>query len=152
MMNKVAEALATIPRDRDALNAIDDKIAQAIRRIETLLSDLRVGVSAETDYETPDGRFVLSYARSNATWHIMWGSEAEDDDTKDVPLLSAPRHARGEACTPCGDTGLTPIENLVIALARQLTVIAQERHPLIAVADRIVSVLEGAAVGRPTKP
>jgi hypothetical protein len=148
----ILDALAAIPRNRDALNGVDDKIADAIRRIQVALIDLGVRVPAHVTYgsqEPPHERCVLSYGKREGSWHILWGTETEDDETRDVPLLSAPRHVRGEVFMAMSGSPLTPMECLIREVAAQLQACAEERNALVGVAARIAGVVEAALPRKP---
>jgi hypothetical protein len=141
----LAEALAAIPARRDALNAIDNRLCEIIRHIERVLHEgLKVAVPSGITYATEDGHFVLRYGKWNGKWQILFGSEAEDDETKDTALISAARAVRAAVFMPVGDTGASPMEQLLIEVAESLTVYADERSPQLVAAEKLVCVLEDA--------
>jgi hypothetical protein len=141
-------ALSVIPERRDTLNTIDDYLSRAIRHVETVLrAGLKVSTPCETTYDTEHGRYVLGYGKWNGQWQLTWGSE--DDNTKDTPLLSAPRAVRAEVFTP-EPTGTSPMERLLTQTAESLSRYATERTPQLAMAEQLLKVL--ADVGFPLVP
>ncbi len=143
-MRTIAEALAAIPKLRDELNATDDQLSATIREIEELLTKLRIGVPVDVHYTTLDGAFLLSFCKWDMKWQLVWGTEAEDDPTKDIALVSAPRHVRAEVFSP-GDAGTySPIEQLIVAIPDTLSNFVQERSPQLEVAKRVVAALKAA--------
>ncbi len=141
-MQTVDQALALIPGRRDILNRIDDRLAHVIRYVERVLNELKPGFPAETSYETPDGKYVISFGKHKEGWRIMHGPEDVDDN--DTPLLSASRLARSEVFTRAEGEQQTPIERLIVAVAESLDEFAKERSPPLDNAMKLAAVLEAA--------
>jgi len=148
VVNPVIQALAAIPRCRDELNAKDDEIAAALRRVEGALVALGVGIAAEIVYATADGRRVLSFDKWNGTWRL--GVGREHDNTDDVPLLDAPRAVRAEVFVEDPETGRSPVERLLVELSEQLVLVARARDRLLTVAARLTGVLDDAVAELPS--
>lgn len=140
----LAEALASIPARRNTLNALDDQLAQAIQHIERVLHEgLKIATPCDITYDVEDGRFVLAYGKMNGKWVLIWGSEAEDD-TRDTPLLGAPRGRRAEVFTIDPATGVSPMERLLVEAAESLSYYADERAPQLETAKRLIQTLSDA--------
>ena len=128
------------------MDRIDDQLSAAIQHIEVALKTLRLGVSVEVEYETPDGRFVLSFAKSSGQWHIMHGREAVDDG--DQVLTSTSRLTRLEVFMPDAE-GVTPMERLIVGIVDSLEQHALDRSPALDAAKRISQALEAAGFPAP---
>lgn len=147
-MPTLAEALASIPERRNALNTLDDRLAEVIAHVEHVLhTGLRITVPFDITYDTEDGRFILAYGKSNGRWQILWGNEA-DDDSRDKALLSAPRQHRAAVFVP-DEAGQSPMEHLLVEAAESLSHYTGERAPQLEVAERLAGILTRAGFPPP---
>ncbi len=80
----------------------------------------------------------------NSKWALIWGTEA-DDDSRDTPLLAAPRMRRAEVFT-LEPAGQSPIERLLIEAAASLSYYADERAPQLENANRLLKTLADAGL------
>ena len=143
-MTPLEEALAAIPARRNKLNALDDRLVQVIRHVETVLFErLKVLTPCEVTYDTEDGRFILGYGKSSARWQLLWGRAEDDDSGKDIPLMSAPRLARAEVFV-VNASGQCPMERLLVEAAESLAYYADERAPQLETANRLLKTLADA--------
>lgn len=140
-MRTLEEALASIPVRRDTLNQMDDDLSDVIRHVERVLCDLHPGVQSEVTYETPGGRFVLSFDKCAGRWRILWGHD--EDDFVDTPLESTNRFTRAEVFV-VGASGQMPIERLVVSVAESLAQATQERSSQLDAARRLSAALVAA--------
>ena len=141
-MRTVEEALAAIPGRRDALDRVDQRLTHVIKYVERVLTELKIGVSADVRYTTTDGAFFLSFGKHGGRWTVLWS--AEPDDAPVTPLVSAPRHVRAEVFELRDDYSLSPIERLIVETAESLMEIKDERSVALDTAMRLASVLEKA--------
>lgn len=144
-MNSIADALASIPRDRQELDVADDLLRQVIHHVEHVLDALRPGMTTEF----PVGAWVLAHRPANRRWIITSAPMTEPDNA--TPLLSAPRHVRAAAFRPLRN-GLAPIEHLVIKVADNLAEETRDRSPMIEVAKRLTALLTEAGYPPPSSP
>jgi hypothetical protein len=143
-VTSLKEALEAIPARRDKLNALDDRLAKVIQHIETVLHEgLKISVPCDIKYVTEDGAFFLGYGKWKGKWGCIWGRE-DDDDTKDTPLLGAPRAVRAEVFMVEPDSGMSPMERLLIEAAESLSYYADERAPQLETANRLLVTLAEA--------
>lgn len=144
----VREALAQIPSRRDALDAADNQLSRAIRHVQHALCELRVCVPVDVSMPTEDGEQWLRFDKRSGQWAIRWGKD--DNPDNDQALLSAPRLVRAEAFSVArSETGLAPIEALVVSAAETLGAVREERTHALEVAERLRSALEAAGFREP---
>lgn len=137
-LSRVAEALALIPQGKAQLDAEDDLLRSTIRHVETVLNELRPGVTTSYEYTTNGVTRLLEFEPANRRWIIAWVTEDED-----IPLLSAPREMRAEVFFPL-ESGLSPIEHLIIKIAQTLQTEGSARSALLDVAKRLTATLTKA--------
>ncbi len=145
MTSKVDEALRSIPDVRARVDAVDDYFREVIRRVEDVLGELRP-IAIEIPYPfNGDLRKIQLRQSRDRRWFVAW----ESGDGRSVPLLSAPRHVRAEVFTnmvwSVYAERLAPIEALVIAVSRELSVETANRGPQVDVARRLEATLEAVA-------
>jgi hypothetical protein len=143
-MMSVATALRLIPARAHHLDRIDDKISHVIHYVEKVLTLLNVRARCEVRYDTPDGRFILTFDKVGQQWVILHGAESDDHPGLDIPLDSAPRHVRAEVFTVYEGHEQSPIEELIVAAARSLDTYAKDRTPQLDRALSLASVLTAA--------
>lgn len=144
-MTRVDEALRSIPDMRARVDAADDYLRETIRRVESVLGQLRP-VALCLPYKA-DGkrRQIQLRCGRGSRWYVGW--QGDEDDS--IPLLSAPREVRVEAFTPIAwpdhVVTLAPLEALVIAVSRELSVAVASRGPQMDVARRLEAMIEATA-------
>lgn len=132
------DLLARIPGERDALNEADDTLMRVLRRVETVLGDLRPGVEAEVAYDDPvDGPMVLGWGRCGATWRLICRPA---NDCQNVALTSTSRAGRA-AVFLRKDNEHSPLMRLLVAVATTLSQAVEARRQPVAGARQIEDVL-----------
>lgn len=116
----VQRALTEIPAKRDALDARDDEISEAIRTVEVALRNLKLGIAMflpvtfiEGDWERD---LALGWSKVNGAWSL---SISEVDDDVVTTLLGGSRSLRAFMTKP-DDDGLSPIERLIVTAPQAL--------------------------------
>lgn len=141
-MSAVAEALARLRQQRDALNGIDDELRDVIRMVEETFASLQPGVPVTISYDRDASR--LSYEKLDGHWTIVVGSATSPNATM-TPLLRASRASRAAVFRP-ESGGLSPLERLVVAAVESIEKATQERSPMLEVARRLAKTIKS----RPT--
>lgn len=145
MTTRVDEALRSLPDMRARVDAADDYLREVIRNVELVLGEFRP-VSLYLPYKT-DGkrRQIQLRCGRGGRWYVGW----QGDDDNSIPLLSATREIRVEAFTaiawPDHATLLAPVEALIVAVNRELSMEVDSRGPQMDVARRIEAMIEVAA-------
>jgi hypothetical protein len=140
-LNEVVSDLA--PR-RVALNNLDLKIVDALKRLEEKLRahiSTRVSISMEVTLEQGiEWGEMLTFGKWDGKWQLLIeaGVIGDPEDWKTQPLVTASRDKRVRVFTEgC-------MEKLVREAAAQLDVQIAERKEAIKIADNLVEVLESA--------
>lgn len=143
----VEEALQGISKSRAEVDAADDYLRDVIRSVEATLSGLRP-VELDVPYVVEGVVRKIQLRQYRGGWHIAW----ERGEEGSVALLSAPRAVRVEVFTETAWSDhvamLAPMEVLVIAVSRELSMEANNRGPQINVARRLEAMVEAAARGQ----
>jgi len=149
-MLALGDLLARIPGERDALNEADDTLMKVLRRVETILGDLRPGVEAEVDYNDPiDGAMVLGWGRHGSNWRLLC-RRTGTSDIENVALTSTSRAGRA-AVFLRGDGEHAPIMRLLVAVATALSQAVEARRQPVAGARQVEDLLAYAGFTA-TKP
>lgn len=140
-LNEVVSDLA--PR-RVALNNLDLKIVDALKRLEEKLRahiSTRVSITMEATFEEGiEWGEVLTFGKWDGKWQLLieTGVIGDPEDWKTQPVVTASREKRVRVLTE----GF--LEKLVREAAVQLDVQISERKKAIKIADNLVEVLESA--------
>ena len=143
---------ALIHRDRAKLNVSDDILLDVIRHVESVLIEMRPGVSADVyckptdDAAVEDEAFWLVFGKTSGQWRIMW---ARGDDDDPAPLADMSREIRAAVFKPTPE-GPTPLELLILGVADSVTKNAKERGPLVERARALSTAIESLGFTKPT--
>jgi hypothetical protein len=146
----LASTFALIREQRDKLNASDDALFEVIRHVESALTELRPGVSADVQcagVDLDDG-FWLVFGKKSGQWRIMWARGDEDDPQ---PLSDMSREIRANvfAATPEGPSA---IELLILGVANSVMQNIKLRTPLVERAQALSAAIAALGFTKPTNP
>lgn len=139
----VQQALAEIPAKRDALDARDDEISEAIRTVEVALRNLKLGIAMFLPVTFIEGEWerdmMLGWSKVNGAWCL---SVSETDDDVVASLLSGSRGLRAFMTKP-DDRGLSPIERLIVTAPQALERVLVEQRAVEPL-RRLIDALKAA--------
>lgn len=88
--------VARVPELRERLAAATDHLNETLRKCETALTELRLGVYAEVDlpYHRPGWTQALVFAKEGGDWRLLIETGPANGEVDVVPLVNAPRSVR----------------------------------------------------------